>query len=235
MKRIRTLITDNGNSPDHRKGLRYWKPADLKKELLVKKSILIILIIMLGGCATVQQPSNDMRDRMDSVRIGMTHQEVENLIGKPTSVTKTDTNLGRLETCNYAVGTLNTSNSVSHSLASSANEKISMAVVYNNGKVLRVQRYYNNHAVTDTAPRHDNLKPNAGVHVNKNMEVTGVDVNSPAYKAGLKIHDIILAFDGTNVSDTAALKKLTAAVAFGDRKVVRIQRGSKILNLTICY
>jgi len=200
----------------------------------VKKLIFTIVIIMLSGCATIQQPSHDMRERMDSVRIGMTHQEVENLIGKPTSVTKTDTNFGRLETCNYA---LNSSNLAPHTVASSekVNDNISIVVVYNHDKVLRVQRYYNTHTISDTTLRLDNSKPNAGVHVNKNMKVTGVDVNSPAYKSGLKINDIILAFDNTNVSDTAALRKLTDAVAFGDRKVVRIKRGSKILNLTIYY
>ncbi len=193
--------------------------------------------MMLSGCATVQQPSHDMRERMDSVRIGMTHQEVENLIGNPTSVTKTDTNLGRLETCNYAIGTMNSSKIAPHTRASSAksNDTISMAVVYNHGKVLRTQRYYNIYTVSDTELRHDNSKPNAGIHVDKNMTLTGVDVNSPAFKAGLKINDIILDFDGTNVSDTATLRKLTDSVAFGDRKVVRIQRGSNILNLTIYY
>jgi len=192
---------------------------------------------MLSGCATVQQPSHGMRERMDSVRIGMTHQEVENLIGKPTSVTKTDTNLGRLETCNYAVGTVNSSNLAPQHLASSANvnDNISIVVVYSHGKVFHLQRYYNTHTVGDTALRHDNSKPNAGIHINKNMTVTGVDVNSPSYKAGLKINDIILVFDGTNVYDTAVFRKLTDAVAFGDRKVVRIKRGSKILTLTIYY
>jgi S1-C subfamily serine protease len=67
------------------------------------------------------------------------------------------------------------------------------------------------------------------------MIVTKVVADSPAYSAGLKINDVILAFDGIPVADTVALKRLTEAVTFGDRKVVRIQREDKILDLTICY
>ena len=239
----------------------------------MKKLILIILSIMVSGCTTVQQSNFDLRDRMNSVHIGMTRQEVENLIGKPTFSTTTDTTSGRLEICDYTFGTVNSVNSAQSFIAGAmnANDDLSVVVVYNNGQVLSVRRHYDlgssenvfsqqsdssDKNITSpqsyqveskqssivnspTAGNSDqspaNVKPNAGVHVNKDMIVTRIAANSPAYKAGLEINDIILAFDGIPVTDTATLKRLADGVKFGDRKVVRIQRGSKLLDLTICY
>jgi hypothetical protein len=214
-----------------------------------------------------------MRDRMNSVRIGMTHQEVERLVGKPTFVTTTGTNSGRTEICNYGFDTLNSANSLRSFIMGVDNIEgdISMVVVYNDGRVLSVQRSYdsgpaknvfessslsyganeispnvqhndgiqmrmdNNRTAGNTTPVHNNVKESAGVHVNSNMTVTNVVLNSPAYNAGLKSGDIILAFGGISVNDTASLKKLTDAVTFGDRKIVRVRRGDNILDLTICY
>jgi len=226
----------------------------------VKKLIPTILIIMLCGCATVKQSPNDLREKMNSVHIGMTHQEVENLIGKPNSVTTHDTPSGRMEICDYTFDTLNNANSAKSFIAGTrnGNEYLSMVVVYNNGLVLSVQRnndFGSSENVASTqshqgeskespvvnAPTVSNseqshiVKPNAGVHVNKDMIVTRIVVDSPAYKAGLNINDIIVAFDGIPVSDTATLKRLADDVKFGDKKSIRVQRGSKILDLTICY
>ena len=220
---------------------------------------------MLSGCATVRQSPYDLRDRMNSVRIGMTHQEVENLIGKPTFVTSNDASSGRMEICDYTIGTLNTANFAQSFNVDTAytNGYISIVVVYNNDMVLSIQRYYDIGSVKDMSltqsdnrgknrtaeqsyqveniqsPIDDtakgsnpeqsriNAKLRAGVHVNSNMNVTSVVVDSPADKAGLKINDIILAFDGIPVTDTTTLKRITDTVTFGDKKVVRIQRGDR--------
>jgi len=226
----------------------------------VKKLIFTIVIVMLSGCATVQQSSYDMRDRMNSVRIGMTHQEVEHLIGKPTFVT----NAGTTEICDYSFDTLNSVNSLRSFYKGDDNigANISMVVVYSDGRVLSLQGSYDtDHPVTNVFPNnsssyntkdmspkversddmqssttvHNNTTQSAGVHVNNDMVVTSVALNSPAYNASLKINDKILAFDGISVTDTASLKKLTNAVTFGDRKIIRIQREDKIIDLTICY
>ena len=82
---------------------------------------------------------------------------------------------------------------------------------------------------------HADAKPSAGVHVSKDMTITNVMADSPAHKAGLMVNDIILAFDGTSVTDTTALKRLTDTAKAGDRKMIRIQRGDKVLELTIYY
>jgi S1-C subfamily serine protease len=167
----------------------------------------------------------------------MTHQEVEILIGKPTFVTKTDTSLGRLEICDYAVATMNRTELAQHTLASSENlnEDISMSVVYNHGRVLHIQRNYIDITSSDIVPHPSKSKLNAGLHVDKNMVVTGIDVNSPASKAGIQVSDIILAFDGVTISDIATLRKLTDGVKYGDKKRLRVQREGKIVDLTIVY
>jgi outer membrane protein assembly factor BamE (lipoprotein component of BamABCDE complex) len=239
----------------------------------MKQLILIIVVMMLSGCVAVQQSSNDLRYRMNSVRIGMTHHEVENLIGKPTFVTTTDTASGRIEICDYTFDTENSANLAKSIVAGTANsnEDLSMVVVYNNGLVLSMQRQHDygsnenvfssqsdsptknktssqspqveteqsyiadNSTVSNSVQNHANVKPSAGVHVNKDMIVTSVKENSPAYKAGLKSSDVILAFDGIPVTDTATLKQLTDGVKIGDRKSIRVQRGSNILDLTIRY
>lgn len=192
---------------------------------------------MLWGCATVHQPSYDKRDKMDSVRIGMTHQEVETLIGKPTFVTQTDTSLGRLEICDYVVEAINRAKLAQHTLTSSENlnEDISMSIVYNHGEVLRIQRNYTNNVGSYNVSHPSKSKLNTGFHVDKNMIVTGIDVNSPASRAGIKVNDIILAFDGVAISDIDTLRKLTDSVKYGDKKRLRVQREDKIVDLAIVY
>ena len=110
----------------------------------MKTLIPVILIIMLYGCATVQQSPHDLRDRMNRVHIGMTHQEVENLIGKPTSATTHDTASGRMEICDYTFGTVDSTTAVKTFIAGidNDNKDLSMVVVYNDGVVLSIQRYY---------------------------------------------------------------------------------------------
>lgn len=79
------------------------------------------------------------------------------------------------------------------------------------------------------------VKPSAGVHVNKDMRVTRIVAGSPAFKAGLNVNDIIVAFDGIPVTDTATLKRLTDSVKVGDKKSLRVKRGNEIVDLTINY
>ena len=67
------------------------------------------------------------------------------------------------------------------------------------------------------------------------MIVTGIDVNSPASRAGIKVNDIILAFDGVAISDIDTLRKLTDSVKYGDKKRLRVQREDKIVDLAIVY
>jgi hypothetical protein len=205
---------------------------------------------------------------MNSVRIGMTHQEVENLIGKPTFVTTHDTASGSMEICDYTFDALNSANSAKSLIYgnTNGNEDLSMVVVYNKGVVLFVKSHndsgsinsqfasqLDSHAgnkplpepyrdeaaktppVTNSESRHANTKPTAGVHVNKDMVVTEILVDSPAYNAGLKVNDVIIAFDGIPVNDTATLKQLTESVKYGDKKRLRVKRGDTIVDLSLFY
>jgi hypothetical protein len=91
-------------------------------------------------------------------------------------------------------------------------------------------------AATAQVANHE--RPTAGVKagmVNNKVVVKNVTPGSPAEKAGLKINDVILAFDNIPITDTARLSDLIQRVQFGETKQIRIRRGNKILDLSVQY
>ena len=84
----------------------------------------------------------------------------------------------------------------------------------------------------------DSEKPQAGVKagmIDSKVVVKDVVPGSPAQKAGLKVNDVILAFDNVRIKDTADLAGVSQGAQLGDKKKIRIQRGSEVLDLLIEY
>ena len=63
--------------------------------------------------------------------------------------------------------------------------------------------------------------------------VKGVNPNSPAEKAGLKVDDVVLKFDGKDISAPTILQKLVFAHKIGDHVQIEIRRGEETLRLKV--
>jgi serine protease Do len=63
--------------------------------------------------------------------------------------------------------------------------------------------------------------------------VVAVEKGSPADKAGLQANDIVVSFDGKDVSDYAGLAMMVRAKRAGDQVVLEIRRGDETLTLKI--
>lgn len=62
--------------------------------------------------------------------------------------------------------------------------------------------------------------------------VQSVDINGPAYQAGLKINDVILAVDGLEVTDGRAILTLIASTEPGTKMELIVQRNDELVRLT---
>lgn len=60
-----------------------------------------------------------------------------------------------------------------------------------------------------------------------------VTPNSPAEKAGLKVEDIVLKFETTEITEPMALSKLIQARKAGDQVLLEIRRGEETLKLKV--
>ncbi len=63
--------------------------------------------------------------------------------------------------------------------------------------------------------------------------VTGVNSSSAAEKAGVKVGDVILSYNGSNIGDSSDLPPLVGATAPGARSTISVFRDGKTLNLPI--
>lgn len=66
----------------------------------------------------------------------------------------------------------------------------------------------------------------------KGAIITDITKNSPAYKAGLKRGDIIIEFDGREVSESALLRNLVAQSKIGSVVNIKIWRDNQIFTVT---
>lgn len=67
----------------------------------------------------------------------------------------------------------------------------------------------------------------------KGSIVTQVEVNSPAYKAGIRTYDVILELNGKEVADTQALIDKVKASKIDDRLTVTVSRDGKKLEMAV--
>jgi serine protease Do len=66
-----------------------------------------------------------------------------------------------------------------------------------------------------------------------NCKITEVVRDSPAAKAGLKVNDVVLSFDGRPVSDFDSLRNRVLRKRPGNRVAIEVRRGEKTVNLEV--
>src|SRR5215468_3911108 len=67
----------------------------------------------------------------------------------------------------------------------------------------------------------------------RGVEVTMVDQDAPAGKAGLKEHDVILSINGTNVESGAQLRRMIRETPPGRIVTLGVSRGGQPLSLRV--
>ncbi len=85
--------------------------------------------------------------------------------------------------------------------------------------------------------RMDDLTPDKaeffGSKKGEGVIVTGVEKDSPAGKAGVKVNDIVTAVNGKEVKDMGELRRSVAMLHPGDKVEFAIQREGKSMNITV--
>jgi serine protease Do len=66
-----------------------------------------------------------------------------------------------------------------------------------------------------------------------NCKITEVVKGSPAEKAGLKVDDVVVRFDGKKISDFMSLRELVQRRKAGTKVAIEVQRGEQTLNLMV--
>ena len=88
----------------------------------------------------------------------------------------------------------------------------------------------------DAWGRFPGVRPYIGVRgasADKTARVAGVDVNTPAEKAGLKAGDVILRFDGKKIENFDALVEEVLATLPGERVVVEVLREDRRIKMNL--
>jgi serine protease Do len=67
----------------------------------------------------------------------------------------------------------------------------------------------------------------------KDAKIAKVYPNTPAEKAGLQTGDVILKFDGHEITDFASLSKLVGDQAPGDKVKLEVKRGDETINVEV--
>jgi serine protease Do len=67
----------------------------------------------------------------------------------------------------------------------------------------------------------------------KDARIAKVFPNTPAEKAGLRVGDIVIEFDGKPIGEFSSLSKLVADKAPGDKAKVKVQRGEEMLEFEV--
>ena len=78
-----------------------------------------------------------------------------------------------------------------------------------------------------------NLAKEKGLEVNSGVFIDSVAENSAALDAGIKIGDVVLEVDGTEVSTAPELQEVIARHRPGDKLDLKIARGSKRIDLKV--
>ncbi|HMK59974.1 MAG TPA: DegQ family serine endoprotease [Dissulfurispiraceae bacterium] len=105
--------------------------------------------------------------------------------------------------------------------------KTVMSSLIKSGKVVRGWLGVSIQPVTPDLAKQFNLKEDAGVLVGDVTE------DSPAEKAGIKRGDVITEFNGTQVSDAAALRNTVAAIAPNTSVIVKLLRDGKPVSIKV--
>ncbi len=77
------------------------------------------------------------------------------------------------------------------------------------------------------------LAKSFGMKTDKGALISEVMKDSPAAKAGLKVGDIILEFDGKPITDMHELPRLAAVTPVGKKAVVKVLRNGKTIEKTV--
>ena len=76
-------------------------------------------------------------------------------------------------------------------------------------------------------------KPRFSPALSSSAEVTRIDFQGPAEKAGLMTHDIIESFNNADMRDAIDVIDATQNLRAGDNVPLRVRRGSEVINLTM--
>jgi len=79
----------------------------------------------------------------------------------------------------------------------------------------------------------ESLAKGLGLNVSEGVVISDVTPDSPAERAGLKVQDVILKFDGKNVKDTNFLSREVAAHAPGSKVTLTIYRDGKEMEIEV--
>jgi serine protease Do len=94
----------------------------------------------------------------------------------------------------------------------------------------KVERGWLGVSVQDLTPA---LAKTAHIEVLKGVFIADVTVGGPADKAGMKKDDVIISFDGKEISDSGMLRNATAAAPIGREVKAGILRNGKLLEVTV--
>ncbi len=72
-----------------------------------------------------------------------------------------------------------------------------------------------------------------GVDHPDGCKLESVEEDAPAFKAGLKVGDVVRKINGRDVKDYATLKRLVAESKSGDELKIEFQRDEKEMSITV--
>jgi S1-C subfamily serine protease len=72
-----------------------------------------------------------------------------------------------------------------------------------------------------------------GVDDSPGCRLTSVETNSPAFKAGLKVGDVVLKVDHRDIMVSAAFQRWVAEATPGDTLNLEVKRGDQLLKLDV--
>jgi serine protease Do len=105
--------------------------------------------------------------------------------------------------------------------------KVVMEQLIKNKKVIRGWLGVSIQALTPDMKKHFGLKEDRGVVINQIFE------NSPAEKAGLKEEDIILQYNGKDITDPTQLRNLVANTPPGKEVELKVFRDGKVFSVKV--
>ncbi len=104
------------------------------------------------------------------------------------------------------------------------------------GPIRNVQASFANF-VWGIPPEADPLYPDSGISTRPGkdggLEIVYVEKDSPAEKGGLKVKDLLLAMDGTAISDRETLARLMALKRWGDAVVFSVRRNGETVSVMV--
>ena len=84
-----------------------------------------------------------------------------------------------------------------------------------------------------SAPLYPDLGVSTRTREDKQLEIIDVEKDSPAARAGLKLEDVLVSFDGVPVADREGLSRAMAAKRWGDAAAVIVRRAEAKVPVTV--